>query len=212
MDFLRLARIQLRTNLSLRRFKSNFGLHPDVVLDVWQIIQSCAKSERFKTFHLLWALFWLKTYPTEDVGGGFWRVNPKTFMRRVWQVIFVMHQQLDMVCIGANLSMESKNLLTFKKICFDTRFDDFVPTEGPFANCTFCVDVTECQLARPNDKMLEQLYWSGKAKKPTFKYEGTEIAKIGLILKKKLLTLFNSGDSNFFWQNNPSCWRYTQSP
>lgn len=53
------------------------------------------------------------------------------------------------------------------------RFLDVFPHKGLFRRCTFSLDVTECRMARPNDKDMEVFMWSGKAKMPSLKYEGT---------------------------------------
>lgn len=66
------------------------------------------------------------------------------------------------------------------------RFKDYFPTRGLFRGCTFSLDVTECRMARPNDKDMEVFLWSGKAFMPSLKYEGMNF----WLTKSKLLLIF----------------------
>ncbi|KAL6057493.1 hypothetical protein QOT17_015453 [Balamuthia mandrillaris] len=46
------------------------------------IVQGCQFERPFTCKYLLWTLYFLKVYPTEDVGCTFCRCTPKTF--RFW--------------------------------------------------------------------------------------------------------------------------------
>lgn len=61
----------------------------------------------------------------------------------------------------------------FRKIEWESRYDDHVPETGPFKGVTFAVDVTECPVGRPDDRNLEYYLWSHKAGACTLKYQGT---------------------------------------
>lgn len=58
--------------VGLRRFKTFFGISPKI----------CALS-----WHLLWALFFLKNYNTESVNRKFGECDEKTFREKIWMVI-----------------------------------------------------------------------------------------------------------------------------
>ena len=73
---------------SLRRFRSFFGVDPDVC--------TCLYSKTFRFMegkkgsipqHLLWALMLMKVYATEGVLASFAGVTEKTFRKRAWEYI-----------------------------------------------------------------------------------------------------------------------------
>lgn len=47
--------------------------------------------------HLLWTLYFLKTYNTEDVSCAFLRCDRKTFRLWVWRILAVLFTQLNTV-------------------------------------------------------------------------------------------------------------------
>lgn len=156
--WINIASAKLHARLNPRSFVSMFGMPPAVLPVIWTKISSSFKILKLKPLHLLWLLNWLHLYQTEDASAILWRVARETFTKYRDSALFALHDTLD-------------------EVHWSDRFKDFVPTEGLFRGCTFSVDVTECELSRPNDKDIERLFWSGKAGCPTFKYEvATQIA------------------------------------
>src|SRR5947209_4782127 len=76
-----------------RVFAAHFGLDKVTVTLVYVIF--LAPDVQFT--HLLWTLFFLKTYNTLDVCASFWSVDPKTFDKHVWDVMFVLWRKLHTV-------------------------------------------------------------------------------------------------------------------
>lgn len=67
-----------------REFQKYFGVQPVVCSDLWRIAPFPAGTQ---PIHLLWALMFLWTYPTEPVICSLLGVSEKTFRKRAWPVI-----------------------------------------------------------------------------------------------------------------------------
>ena len=72
------------TECEYERFRASFGTSPFVCSILWNMIKG---SEGSLPKHLLWSLFYLKTFSTERVCASFFRVTEKTF--RKWVMIFI---------------------------------------------------------------------------------------------------------------------------
>ena len=48
-------------------YKAHFGVMPGVVSIVWKMLASRQDTPKLKPKHLMWALLWLKVYPSERV-------------------------------------------------------------------------------------------------------------------------------------------------
>lgn len=73
--------------VGLRRFKSMFfGVSPQICAMLWQLIKDELPTN-YQEVHLLWALFFLKTYNTESVNHSVAGCDEKTFRTKVWMVI-----------------------------------------------------------------------------------------------------------------------------
>lgn len=82
---------------NLRRFKSFFGVNPDICLIIWDMIKSEAPLHS-KPKHLLWCLNFLKQYSTEHERRSIFKADEKTI--RKWTWIFVeLLSNLSVVCI-----------------------------------------------------------------------------------------------------------------
>ncbi|KAJ3388976.1 hypothetical protein HDU80_011587, partial [Chytriomyces hyalinus] len=53
-----------------RRFVAHFGLTVHSAVDVWEIVEKFFKKYRLLKIHCLWALYYLKVYPTEAVAAA----------------------------------------------------------------------------------------------------------------------------------------------
>lgn len=72
--------------IGMRRFKSSFGISPAMCSKVWNLIKNDLTPDFHET-HLLWALFFLKTYNTESVNRSIFKCDEKTFRKRVWCIV-----------------------------------------------------------------------------------------------------------------------------
>lgn len=79
-----------------RRYRSIFGVTPDVTSSVWNLLEDLQSGSQ--PIHLLWALFFLKSYTTETVNSFIWRTTEKTFRKWVWYFIDKI-SLLPAVCI-----------------------------------------------------------------------------------------------------------------
>lgn len=192
--WLDLARHNLGGSINERKFRANFGLPSAVLPSLWKIVSPSFNLEDLKQVHLLWCLNWLKEYPTYDAAATKWKKHVSTVTEKIKLVLDVLHFCLDEVCkqniyfrtiiltyyfrwyakpqFEVFCNFLTTHTLRPRQIDWESRFDDHIPTKGLFKHCTFIVDVTECRMARPNDKDIESLLWSGKAKMPSLKFEG----------------------------------------
>jgi len=82
-------------------FKSYFFLYPDGVADLWEEIklvidnydEEYAASATFK--HLLYALYFYKTYDTSEKSARFFGVCKKTYSNHVWKMTCVLQLVYD---------------------------------------------------------------------------------------------------------------------
>ena len=65
------------------KFSSLFGVSAVVCAEVWnRIVSGIPRGAR--PIHLLWALFFLKSYSFETISSSFFGVTPKTFRKWCW--------------------------------------------------------------------------------------------------------------------------------
>ena len=76
-----------RRRLDARQFKSFFRASPRTISVLWFMLCDQQKSPPFKVIHLLWALAWLKQYPTETVLAALFKASAKTIRKRVKMVL-----------------------------------------------------------------------------------------------------------------------------
>jgi hypothetical protein len=91
-----------------RRFVSFYGASSRVCHQLWHLLlkaQIMAEFPALKQEHLLWALFFLKVYGTENVQASIVAVDEKTYRKWIWIVIEWM-SNLDVVSY-----FRKKNLL-----------------------------------------------------------------------------------------------------
>ena len=76
------------TGEELRAFRSNYGLKPSTCVIVWKKIKRSGSVDHdIKCRHLLWGLFFLKTYSTESIAAYKFNVMRKTYRRYLWRII-----------------------------------------------------------------------------------------------------------------------------
>ena len=67
-----------------RAYRSHFEVSPAVCVQIWLLLEDAGLVVECIPVHLLWALFYLKNYETEEVGAPRWAVSPKTYRKWVW--------------------------------------------------------------------------------------------------------------------------------
>lgn len=87
-----------------RRWQALLGVSVLVVSALWDAIPLAEKElVSLEPVHLLWFLAWMKTYSSFEVCAAMWRVDRKTFHRRVMQVLDLLEQHLDLIHLDARL-------------------------------------------------------------------------------------------------------------
>lgn len=79
-----------------RRFKANFGVSLPVCRELWKIIPAEVNINLQKQF-LLWTLFFLKAYPTDNVMHTVLNADEKTLRKWIKRTALVL-SKLKMVC------------------------------------------------------------------------------------------------------------------
>ena len=103
--WIRLASAGKRIMVTERVFRAKFGLPSEVLPLLWFKLASMLHSSGQKAIHLLWTLFWLKVYPTDDVCADTWGVTANTFNLHRLTVLDVMHSTLNEVRLISMLSV-----------------------------------------------------------------------------------------------------------
>lgn len=78
------------TMTGYRKFKTFFGVSPNVCGVVWNIIED--KPHHSEPKHLLWTLLFLKSYHKEHVNSTLTGVDEKTFREWVWKFVALLSQ------------------------------------------------------------------------------------------------------------------------
>ena len=92
-DLLQMANVfrelagQIIKPYSIRGFKSLFGVSLETVNALWNLI-----SGRHEPMHLLWALYFLKVYPTDDVFQAQFKTSKRTLRKHVKNVLVYLYQ------------------------------------------------------------------------------------------------------------------------
>lgn len=143
---------------SERDFHAHFGVSQETVNILWMHICSSPSEFPFTFDHLLWALYFLKVYPTADVASSFWSVSQKTFHKWTWKMILFLVKTLDTV-------RENVPIISDRQFSISERFQNGVNMVN------MVLDATECPIEKPIDWTTQNRYYSGKKKKHTIKYE-----------------------------------------
>lgn len=91
MDFIQIASQCLRAPINSicanDRFVAFFGVYPNVCEEVSKLIASQPLLSSCYPCHLLWALYFLKCYPTERTAAIVLHVDEKTYRKWIWYVL-----------------------------------------------------------------------------------------------------------------------------
>jgi hypothetical protein len=80
------------------KFVGSFGVSCDVVSHIWEYLVAYEKLDKNKRpKHLLWALFFMKTYETEAVLTQIFGATEKTIRTHVWETITAISNLYDIV-------------------------------------------------------------------------------------------------------------------
>lgn len=83
----------------LRRFVASFGITPSTCQHMWETIEdSVPRGGRPK--HMLWALYFLKTYGSEHIASNVLQVDEKTYRKWLWIFVELMATIPDVVGIN----------------------------------------------------------------------------------------------------------------
>lgn len=105
-----------------RRFRAFFGCSAAVAVSVWgSLVQFDLLPHQGQIVHLLWALFFLKCYPTEApacaaTGGHNGSIDPKTLRKFIWPFIEAIANLEPFVVCGQNIIVY--HILHFCLNCF----------------------------------------------------------------------------------------------
>lgn len=83
----------------LTEWKASFGVRPIVCHETWIMIQPKISSSKtcLSIQHFYWALFWMKTYPTESVAARTLGTNAKTLREKVGEMIRILSTSMPRV-------------------------------------------------------------------------------------------------------------------
>src|SRR5690242_2975182 len=76
---------------------AHFGLCLSAITLVWLLIAETAHLHEVRPIHLLWALHFLKVYPTEDIAANFFGTSWQTYHKWVWKVLGLLYLHLNVV-------------------------------------------------------------------------------------------------------------------
>lgn len=79
-------KLHLSPITGLRRFKSFYGVSPDICSILWKMIDKYLPIP-CEPKHLLWALNFLKQYNVEATGKAIFGVDEKTLRKYIWIMI-----------------------------------------------------------------------------------------------------------------------------
>jgi hypothetical protein len=141
-----------------RRFAAHFGVAKQTVHILWLHLQSVISDIRIEQKHLLWSLYFLKVYTTNDVSAVHWGVDPKTFSQWVWKILLILDATLNLVRYS-----------TFQSLIVQVDITDRYFGGNRLVNVA--LDVTECPIHKPLDYEEQLKYYSGKSGMHSIKYE-----------------------------------------
>jgi hypothetical protein len=101
---------------NLEQFRSFFGIGPKAVAAIWNCLASEPSTPQLDLRYLLATLNWLKTYSTEIVLSGWWRLHKETVSKQCWFYVELLHGLKDRRSAGENWKtiQSSSSLLTVR--------------------------------------------------------------------------------------------------
>ena len=91
----------------LNTYQAHFGVSPEVTSKLWDLINNNeGKDLKVRPTHLLWALFFLKSYDTEETMSSRIDVSRKTVRKWLEEVLLRLHDAKDKVVSQQILFLE----------------------------------------------------------------------------------------------------------
>jgi hypothetical protein len=84
---------------NVRQVSSLFGVSPETITILWLLFNQMELCFVLQPVHLLWALYFLKHYPTCDAAAHHWQCDVKTYRLYIWRVIAALFTYLDTVSV-----------------------------------------------------------------------------------------------------------------
>jgi len=73
-------------------FRKHFGVPPEMVAALWNRVLLEPNSDNMRPEDVLWALYFLRQNPTENVGARFCQCGETTYRQRVWKMVKCLSQ------------------------------------------------------------------------------------------------------------------------
>lgn len=139
-----------------RTFNSKIGVRVEVLVTMWLRYGPELVAARVSPESVLHLMSCLTTNDTYDSLAGDWDKTRTPFMTTVKETLAVLHELLDEVSWTPKVWHPAETV---------------APPGSLFFGATFCLDGTECGIAKPSDKQEEDMWYSDKAGQFTVKYE-----------------------------------------
>jgi len=138
---------------------SKIGVEPLILEFIWEKYGKCEELSLREDLLLLFNF--MKEYPTQDVLASNWKISRPTLIKKIWTILYYLNDHMN-------------------EISLDDRFNAKI---GIFewGAVVGIHDATECPIERPVDNNLRRLFYSGKKKDFTLKYEITVCISDGII-------------------------------
>jgi hypothetical protein len=94
-----------------QRVKKIFGVKADICAKLWTLCLPLL-PQSVSPVHLLWALYFLKQYSTEEVNASFAKCDEKMFRKWCWTIIHIL-AMLELVSLQFPLSIIANVVLGF---------------------------------------------------------------------------------------------------
>lgn len=144
-----------------RRIRAHFGVGVPSLILIWHFVNIPFAAAGLRPKHLLWTLYFLRVYPTEDQGANWVGVSRLTYRLRIRQCINILNTHLRTVLF---CTCSSKLTSLPLQIDFSRRF---VANQRLQGSCS--IDTTCCPIAMPFQ--AQQEYYCSKCKRHVLKYE-----------------------------------------
>jgi len=165
--------------VGLRRFKSFFGVSPQICALTWNLIKYELPDD-YKEVHLLWALLFLKCYNTESVNRAIVGCDEKTFRKRVWMVV---DKLAFMKVVSMHCGFSARPTVT--EIVFKVKWEDRKTNANPRQTCYTSLDGVDFEIQEPGP--FSSRWFSHKLNAAGLRYE------IGLCIRTGEIVWANGG-------------------
>jgi hypothetical protein len=99
----------LGEHYSPRRFAAHFGVSVHTALIVWNLLED-VPNIIIKPIHILWTLYFLKTYDSVDVAATRFHCDSNTYNTWVCRVLYILYHKLQIVRIYINQMLNTLDI------------------------------------------------------------------------------------------------------